>query len=230
MLTLLAATPNWWDMPGYSCLRQVTMDTSKDIDLDVLQAAINLNHRDKFIRDRTSRRVAMKRLYQRHPVSTLCQEGVSKCSDMMGATFILFLILYRICSKQSRAQAARIKIHNRAAVVRAVKADYPQNKGGTMAKPYRHKIECRTVTSDKAKAVDCTSKDHTVDRSNHEASYSSKVIAATTSILAVGVFDVRGYVRYLQAIIRQRLLLSGDVELNPGPLDGMISLTLRPHL
>ncbi len=63
MLTLLAATPNWWDMPGYSCLRQVRMDDSKDVDLDVLQAAINLSHRDKFLRDRASRRVAMKRLY-----------------------------------------------------------------------------------------------------------------------------------------------------------------------
>ena len=214
MLKLLAATPNWWDMPGYSCLRQVSMDTSKDVDLDVLQAAINLSHRDKFLR-------AMKRLYQCHPVSTLCQEGMSKCSDMMGATFILFLILYRICSKQSRAQAARIKIRNRAAVVRAVKADHVQIKGGTVAKPY-HKTECRAVTSDKPKVVDCMSKDRTVDRSNHEAGYSSKIIAATTPTLAVGVFDVRGHVRYLWAIIHQRLLLSGDIELNPGPLDGMI--------
>ena len=116
MLTLLAATPNWWDMPGYSCLRQVRMDKSKDADLDVLQAAINLSHRDKLLRDRASRRVAMKRLYQRHPMSTLCQEGVSKCSDMMDATLILFLILYRICSKRSQAQVARIKTRNRAAV------------------------------------------------------------------------------------------------------------------
>ena len=223
MLKLLAATPNWWDMPGYSCLRQVSMDTNKDGYLDVLQAAINLSHRDKFLRDRASRRVAMKRLYQRHPVSTLCQEGVSKCSDMMGATFILFLILYRICSKRSQAQAARIQIHNRAAVVRAVKADHVQFKGGTVARPYSHKTGCSPITSDKAKAVDCMSKDRTVDRSNHEASYSSKIIAATTPTLAVDAFDVRDHVRYLRAIIHQRLLLSGDIELNPGPLDGMIS-------
>ena len=225
MLTLLAATPNWWDMPGYSCLRQVRMDKSKDVDLDVLQAAINLSHRDKFLRDRVSRRVAMKRLYQRHPVSTLCQEGVSKCSDMMGATFILFLILYRICSKRSQAQVARIKTRNRAAVVRAVKADHLQFKGGTVAKPCRHKSECSSVTSDKVKVVDCMSKDRTVDRSNHKASCSSKVIAATTPTLAEGAFDVRGHVRYLRAIIHQHLLLSGDIELNPGPPDGMISLS-----
>ncbi len=225
MLKLLAATPKWWDMPGYSCLRQVSMDTCKDVDLDVLQTGINLSHRDKFLRDRASRRVSMKRLYQRYPVSTLCQEGVSKCNDMMGATFIFFIILYQICSKWSQAQAARIKFRNRAAVVRAVKADHV--KGGTVTKPCRHKTECSPVTSDKAKAVDHMSKDRTVDRSNHEASYSSKVIAVTTPTLAVGAFDARGHVRYLQAIIHQRLLLSGDVELNPGPLDGMISLTLN---
>ena len=226
MLKLLVATPNWWDMPGYSCLRQVSMDMSKDVDLDVLQAAINLSHRDKFLRDRASRRVAMKRLYQRHPVSTLCQEGVCKCSDMMGATLILFLILYRICSKRSRAQAARINICNRAAVVRVVKADHAQVKGDTVAKLYGHKTECRAVTSDKVQAVNCMSKDRTVDRSNHEASYSPKIIAVSTPALTVGAFDVRGHVRYLRAIILQRLLLSGDIELNPGPLDGMISLTL----
>ena len=71
------------------------------------------------------------------------------------------------------------------------------------------------------------SKDRTVDRSNHKASCSSKVIAATTPTLAEGALDVRDHVRYLQAIIHQRLLLSGDIELNPGPLDGMISLILN---
>ena len=213
MLTLLAATPNWWDMPGYSCLRQVSMDTSKDVDLDVLQAGINLSHRDKLLRDRATRRVAMKRLYQRHPVSTLilCQEGVSKCSDMMGATFILFLILYRIWSKQSRAQAARIETHNRAAVVHAVKADQaaiycPKSSS-------HHKAGHRLMTKLSAAIPVC----------NCKASQSAKV--TTTDLcpresrgIADSIFKVKGRA-YLLVVIRQLLLMSGDVELNPGPLD-----------
>ena len=211
MLTLLAATPNWWDMPGYSCLRQVSMDTSKDVDLDVLQAAINLNHRDKFLRDRASRRVAMKRLYQCHPVSTLCQEGVSKCSDVMGATFILFLILYRIWSKQSRAQAARINIRNRAAVVRAVKADQAA-------------IYC-PISSSHRKAGHrlMTRLSATITVSNCKGSRSAKVTTTGLSLresrgTTDSVFKVKGQA-YHMVVIRQLLLMSGDVELNPGPLD-----------
>ena len=212
MLKLLAATPNWWDTPGYSCLRQVSMDTIKDVDLDVLQAAINLSHRDKFLRDRASHRVAMKRLYQRHPVSTLCQEGVSKCSNMMGATFILFLILYRIYSKRTQAQTARINIHNRAAMVHAVKfhkpkADYDTAKGCAVA-PLRYKTDHES----KVAVVAC-----------YEACWSSKVMDTTTdSALCCreAVVMTEGGGMYLLAIIRQHLLMSGDVEVNPGPLDG----------
>ena len=209
------------------CIQQNAKDDSS-VDLDVLQAAINLNHRDKFLRDQASRRVAMKRLYQGHPVGTLCQEGVSECSKVLGGTFILILILYRICSKWSRAQAARIKISNRTAVVRAVKADradHAEVKGDTVTnrKSSNRKAECNVVT---AKAVVYTSEDHTVDPPNHEASCSANFMASTNPTLAVGVFDVRGHVRYLRAVIRQRLLMSGDVELNPGPLDGMMSFIL----
>ena len=53
-------------------------------------------------------------------------------------------------------------------------------------------------------------------------SHSSKGIAFTLPVPSVGIiFGVRGHMRYLRAVIRQRLLMSGDVELNPGPLDGM---------
>ena len=213
MLTLLAATPNWWDMPGYSCLRQVRMDKSKDIDLDVLQAAINLSHRDKFLRDQASRRVAMKRLYQHHPVSTLYHEGVSKCSDMMGATFILFLILYRICSKRSQAQATRIKIRNRAAIVRAVKADQAVIYCPISSSHHKagHRLMIRLSAA--------------ITVSNCKGNQSAKVTTTglhvcrgSRGIIPYSVFEVKGQA-YHMAVIRQLLLMSGDVELNPGPLD-----------
>ena len=225
MLTLLSllATPNWWDADDFVCLREVRTDTSgREIDLDVLQAAIDLGHRgDKFLRDRASRRVAMKRLYQRHPVNTLCQEGVGKCSAVMGASFILLFILYQILSKlQLRVHTARIKSRNRAAVVRAVRADRAdraQVTDSTVTTSFSH--GCSVISSDKAgKDRDCISKGYTTDPSNCENSHSSKGIAFTSPL---GVFGVRGHVRYLRAVIRQRLLMSGDVELNPGPLDGM---------
>ena len=209
------------------CVQQNDKDDS-NIDLDILQAGINLSGRDKFLCDRVSRQlqVAMKRLYQCHPVTNMCQEGVSKCSNIMGASFILILILYRIYSKRSRGQAARIKNCNRAAVVRAVRADkgdYTQVRGGIAAKPskHNHEADCSTVPYDKAKAVDYTSKDHTVDQSNRYSHVMGQ--GSTTPTVAVGALDVRGHVRYLGAIIRQHLLLSGDVELNPGPLDGMFT-------
>ena len=220
MLRLLSTTPNWWE--DYPCLREVRTE-DVNVDLDVLQAGINLSGRGQFHRDRASRRVAMRRLYQRHPVNTLCQEGVRQCAGMMAAMLFLFLILYRIHSKRSRAQPDRIKIRNRAAVVGAIKADREDRakvKGGSMTmhrKSSNHKAERNVVT---AKALVCTSKDHTVDSSNHKASYSSNFMASTSPAPVMSLFDVRGHV-YLQAVIRQRLLMSGDVELNPGPIDGM---------
>ena len=210
MLSQLSGTPYWWT--DYFCLRQVSMDTCKDVDLDVLQAAINLSHRDKFLRDQASRRVATKRLYQRHPVDTLCQEGVSKCNGVLGGTFILILILYRICSKQSRVQAARIKICNRAAVVRAVRADCA-TKHCPMCPLYQkadHKLISSTTTlsccegSCSAKAMTTTNPAVYRGREKSEVSYS--------------VIEVKGC-RYLLVVIRQLLFMSGDVELNPGPLD-----------
>ena len=230
MLTLLSlsATPNWWDADDFVCLREVRTDTSgKEIDLDVLQAAINLGHRgNKFLRDRASHRVAVKRLYQRHPVNTLCQEGVGKCNAVMGVSFILLFILYQIFSKlQPQVHTARIKSRNRAAVVRAIradKADHAQVKDSTVTTPSSH--SCSVVASDKASRElegHSVSKDRTMDPSNCENSHSSMGIAFTSPVPSVGVFGVRGNVRYLRAVIRQHLFMSGDVELNPGPLDGM---------
>ena len=228
MLTLLSlsATPNWWDADDFICLREVRTDTSsKDVDLDILQAAIDLGHRgNKFLHDRASRRVAVKRLYQCHPVNTLCQEGVGKCSAVMGASFILLFILYQTFSKlQPRVHAARIKSCNRAAVVRAVsadKADCARMKDITVTTSSTSHSCCVVKSSDKAgKEGDCVSKDRTVDPSSLDDSHSSKGIAFTSPV-SVGVFGVRGHVRYLRVVIRQCLLMSGDVELNPGPLDG----------
>ena len=230
MLTLLSlsATPKWWNADDFVCLREVRTDTSgKDVDLDVLQAAINLGHRgDKFLRDRASHRVAVKRLYQRHPVNTLCQEGIGKCSAVMGASFILLFILYQIFSKlQPRVHTARIKSRNRAAVVHAVradKADRAQVKDSTVIMSSTSHSCSVVASSDKAcKERDCVSKGRTTDPSDHEISHSSKGIAFTFSVPSIGVFGMRGHVQYLRAVIRQRLLTSGDVELNPGPLDGM---------
>ena len=228
MLTLLSVstTPNWWDADDFVCLREVRTDSGKDVDLDVLQAAIDLGHRgDKFLRDRASRRVAMKRLYQRHPVNTLCQEGVGKCSAVMGSSFILLFILYQIFSKlQPQVHAARIKSRNRAAVVHAVRADQADSAlmkdNAVTISSTSH--SCSVVaSSDKAgKEGDCVSKGYNTDPSNHVNSHSSKGITlnSTSPTPSVGVFGVRGHV---QAVIYQHLLMSGDVELNPGPLDGM---------
>ena len=213
MLRLFSTTPNWWE--DYPCLRQVRTE-DVIVDLDVLQAGINLSGRGKFHHDRASRRVAMRWLYQRHPINTLCQEGVRQCAGMMAAMLVLFFILYRIHSKRSRD---RIKIHNRAAVVRAIKADREDRakvKGDNMTpcKSSNHKAERNVVT---AKAV---VKDRTVDPSNHEAGCSSNFMASTSPVPVMSLFDVRGHV-YLRAVIRHRLLMSGDVELNPGPINGM---------
>ena len=205
MLTVLSTTPNWWDTEDYVCLRQVSTDMNKDIDLDVLQTGINLSHRDKFLRDRASRRVAMKRLYQCHPVDTLCQERVSKCNGVMGATFILFLILYRICSKQSQAQAARNKICNHEAIVHAVKANHAAKH--CLMSPSHHKASTTIV-------LHC------------EGSWRVMVVATASPaayremrVITYPVFEVKGCANLL-LIIQQLLLMSGDVELNPGPLDG----------
>ena len=217
MLTLLSlsATPNWWDTDDFVCLREVRTDTSsKDVDLDVLQAAVDLgDHGDKFLRDRASRRVAMKRLYQCHPVNTLCQEGVGKCSAVIGASFILLFILYQIFSKlQPRVDAARIKSRNRAAVVRAVRADHA-------ARLCRMCPSCR-----KADNGISTTSSHCEDgcsagsmtAANPAVNREKGVNKLNTSLNTV----TKPGRSYLFVVIRQLLLLSGDVELNPGPLDG----------
>ena len=211
MLTLLSlsATPNWWDAEDFVRLREVRTDTSgKEVDLDVLQAAIDLGHHgDKFLRDRASRRVAMKRLYQRHPVNTLCQEGVGKCSAVIGASFILLFILYQTFFKlQPRVHAARIKNRNRAAVVRAVRAD-------------RAARLCRMCPSCcKADNGISTTSSHCEDGCS--AGSTTAANPAVNREKGVNKLDTKPSRSYLLVVIRQLLLLSGDVELNPGPLDG----------
>ncbi len=220
-MLLLSATPNWWDAEDFICLHEVHTDTSgKDPDLDVLQTIIDLGHRgDKCLRDRASHRVAVKRLYQRHPINTMCQEGVSKCNAVMGATFILLFLLYHIFFKQPpRIHAARNKICNRVAVVRAVKAD---KRDHAQVKCTSSSHNCSVAASGKAFEGHCIPKDCTVDPSNHDNPHSSKDVAFIFPIPSIGEFGVRGHVRYLRAVIRQCLLMSGDVEVNPGPLDGM---------
>ena len=172
-MPLKSTTPNWWE--DYPCLREVSTE-DVNVDLDVLQAGINLSGRGKFHRDRASRRVAMRRLYQRHPVNTLCQEGVRQCAGMMAAMLIIFLILYRIRSKRSRAQPDRIKTRNRAAVVRAIKVDredHAKVKGGVMTyrKSSDHKAERNVVRAVKA--------DHSTNLCHCEgSSCSAKAIAS----------------------------------------------------
>ena len=152
MLIPLSTAPHWWDSTEeYGCLREVIVERSKAVDLDVLQAAINVSGRDKFLRDGASRRVAMKRLYRRNPVDTLCLEGLGSRKGVVGATFILIIILYRICSKQSRVHAARIKTCNQAAVVRAVKADKATKHGPVC--PKCRKAGCRSSEGCGAKAM-----------------------------------------------------------------------------
>ena len=205
----LSATPNWWDADDFDCLREVCTDTSgKDCDLDILQAAINLGHcGDKFLRDRASRRVAMKRLYQRHPVNTLSQEGVGKCSPVIGALFIFLFILYRIFSKrQPRVNAARMKSHNQAAVVRTIRADH-------FARLCRMCPSCH-----KADNGISTTLSHCED--GYSAGSTTVANPAVSREKGMNKLDTKPSRSYLLVVIRQLLLLSGDVELNPGPLDG----------
>ena len=212
MLRLLSTTPNWWE--DYPCLRQVSTE-DVNVDLDVLQAGINLSGRGQFHCDRASRRVAMKRLYQRHPVNTLCQEGVRQCTGVMAAMLFLLLILYRIRSKRSRAQPDRIKTLNRAAVVRAIKVDREdcaKVKGGVMTyrKSSDHKAERNVVGAVKAY--------HSTNLSHCEgSSCSAKALANAETEVITLVAKGRAH---LLVVIRQLLLMAGDVELNPGPLDG----------
>ena len=191
----MAATPSLF--ADYPCLQleKADMYTCMDFDLDALQAGINVNHRDKFLQQRANCRVAMKRLYQRHPAGTVCVEQVN--SEVVVTTLIFILILNRIRSKF----ANRIKVCNRAAVVRAVMS---------------HKAKSTQATKSHLLSSETGSHNKDVRR--------SKVIVATTSPAmscteTMCMFVVKGHM-YLPMIIRQRLLVSGDVELNPGPLNG----------
>ena len=107
--------------------------------------------------------------------------------------------------------------------VRADKADHARVKSSTVTTSSSRSCSVVASSEKAGKEGDCVSKGHNTDPSNHVNSHSSKGITLnfTSPTLSAGVFGVRGHVRYLWAVIRQRLLMSGDVELNPGPLDGM---------
>ena len=140
-------------------------DHVKDAPLDLLEAAVNLQ-RDQFIRLRGRARLAVKRLYQRDPVVTVCADAV--LSQWVVAALFLILWLLRIRSK------SKIRVCHLGS--------------STLLPPVVH---CH------GKA--CTSE-----------SYPASVEEKRVILL---VMD------YLLAVVRQRLIMSGDVELNPGPLD-----------
>jgi hypothetical protein len=127
---------------------------------------------------------------------------------VMGASFILLFILHQICSKLlPRIHAARIKSRNRAAVVRFVKGD----RAATL---------CRMCPS-------CGQAYHrlTTTSSHCEDSCSAGTMTTTNPASVhrekgVNTVEAKPSRPYLLVVIQQLLLMSGDVELNPGPLDG----------
>ena len=191
----MAATPSLF--ADYPCLQKTNMlrYTCLDFDLDALQAGISMNHREKFLQQRASRRVAMKRLYQRHPVGTVCVEQVN--SEVVVTTLIFILILNQIRSKF----ANRIKVCNRAAVVPAIMS----HKAKSVQATNYHLLSLETGLHNKE-----------VRRSMVIMATTSPAMSCTETMC---MFVVKGHM-YLPMIIRQRLLMSGDVELNPGPLNG----------
>ena len=141
-------------------------DHMTDTPLDVLEAAVNLQ-RDQFIRRRGRARLAVKRLYQRYPVVTVCADAV--LSQWVVAALFLILWLLRIRSK------TKIRVCHLGST-------------STLLPP--------AVVCCHGKA--CTSE-------SYPASVEEKRVIPR-------VMD------YLLAVVRQRLIMSGDVELNPGPL------------
>ena len=203
----MAATPSLF--ADYPCLQKANMYTCTDFDLDALQAGIDVSHREKFLQQRASRRVAMKRLYQRHPVGTVCVEQVN--SQMVATTLIFILILNRIRSKF----ANRIKICNQEAVGHAIMSHSAKSAQAT-----NNHSSLETGSHNKDGHRSKVMKSVTVSQCHHKADQSSKVVATTmTYIETMCMFVMKGHM-YILMIIRQRLLMSGDVELNPGPLDG----------
>ena len=141
-------------------------DHVTDTPLDVLEAAVNLQ-RDQFIRRRSRAGLAVKRLYQRDPVVTVCTDAA--LSQWVIAALFLILWLLRIRSK-SRIRVCHL--------------------GSSALLP-------PAVVCCHGKA--CTSE-------SYPASVEEKRVIPR-------VMD------YLLEVVRQRLIMSGDVELNPGPLD-----------
>ena len=146
----------------------------------------------------------MKRLYQRHPVGTVCVEQVN--SEVVVTMLIFILILNRIRSKS----ATRIKICNRAAIVHAIMSHRTKSAQATTS---HSSLETRSHHRDGRRSK--VMENITVAPCHCKADWSSKVVATTSP--AVSMFEVKGH--NLLMLIRQRLLMSGDVELNPGPLD-----------
>ena len=141
---------------------RVGEDRVFEMDVDVMEARIKLQ-RDKFLRQRASRRVAVKRLYKRDLV---CVEGVHNGWVVIALFLILWLL--RIQSK-SRS---------------CVPADVGSRSG--------------------------------------EGGVVSEAVPPSPGDMSVKSHD------HLLAVSCQQLIMSGDVETNPGPLDGNFAMiTLR---
>ena len=136
---------------------RVGEDRVFEVDVDVMEARIRLQ-RDKFLRQRASRRVAVKRLYRRDLV---CVEGVHS-----GWVVIALLLIFWLLRIQSKS-ANNIEVCSPSC----------SGEGGEADPPSPQELETTVKSHD-----------------------------------------------HLTAVSRQQLLTSGDVETNPGPLDGMIAI------
>ena len=127
-----------------------------EVDVDVMEARIKLQ-RDKFLRQRASRRVAVRKLCKRNPV---CVEGVHNGWVVIALCLILWLL--RIQSKSAHFVPADVRSLSRSGKGDVVSESVPPSSGETTVKSHDH----------------------------------------------------------LVAVSYQRLIMSGDVETNPGPLGG----------
>ena len=135
-----------------------------DENLDLLEMTISFQ-REKTLRQRAQRRLAMKRLCQRDPVTCVCVDVVQKPLLLLALLFICWVL-------RVRSKTAKIKVINRqASAVRSLAQ------------------RCR----DNRKNI-------------------SKVGPPSKKIVIFRIMT------YRLVVVRWRLLLSGDVEVNPGPL------------
>ena len=141
-------------------------DHMTDTPLDVLEAAVNLQ-RDQFICRRGRARLAVKRLYQRDPVVTVCTDAV--LSQWVVAALCLILWLLRIRSK------SKIRVCHHGSISALLPPVILCHSKASTSKSYPPSVEEKRV--------------------------------------------IPRIMDYLLAVVRQQLIMSGDVELNPGPLD-----------